>query len=292
MNTKILSGKPVSDFLRSKLLNKVNSLKDKNIVPSLSVILVGDDPASKIYVNTKAKLFNKYGCLSKIIKVDKDISESNLLSLINEQNIDDSCHGILVQLPVPKHIDESKVIESILPTKDVDGFHPYNVGRLFSGNPSFVPCTPSGVIEILKFYNIDVTSSNTVIVGRSNIVGKPMFSLLSQNFEIGNSTVTMCHTRTKDLNLYTKEADIIIAAVGVPHFIKSEMVKKGVNIIDVGINRMDDNSERGYSIVGDVDYNSMLGVADSITPVPGGVGVMTVTMLLSNTIKSAELLIT
>ena len=289
MDTQILKGKPVSDSLRSKLSLRINKLKDIGIIPSLNVILVGNDPASSIYVNTKARVFNKLGCNSKIIRVDNDSTEANVLYLIEQQNNDISCHGILVQLPLPNHIDESKIIEAISPDKDVDGFHPYNLGRLLSGSPSFVPCTPSGIIEIMKFYEISISGSNTVIIGRSNIVGKPMYALLSQNFDFGNATVTMCHTKTKDLNSFTKEADIIIAAVGVPHFVTADMISEGVDIIDVGINRVDDQSEKGYSIVGDVDYDSVLGIARSITPVPGGVGIMTVTMLLNNTIQSAEI---
>ena len=287
-NTKILYGKPVSDSLLLNISLRIDILKNAGIVPSLSVILVGNDHASRIYVNTKSKLFKKYGCNSEIINVDDKISENSLIDIIQKLNSDPNCHGILIQLPIPNYINESNIIDAISPYKDVDGFHPYNVGKLLIGDPRFVPCTPNGIIEILKFYNINVSGKNCVIIGRSNIVGKPMYALLTQNFKIGNATVTMCHTKTKDIISFTKKADIIVAAVGVAKFLTSDMVSDGVDIIDVGINRVDDNSTKGYSIVGDVDYNEMIGKVASITPVPGGVGVMTVTMLLNNTIYSAE----
>ena len=202
--------------------------------------------------------------------------------------MDKKIHGILIQLPLPNHLNEEKILNAINPDKDVDGFHPFNVGNLLIGSPSFIPCTPQGCIEILKYYKIDVTSKHVVILGRSNIVGKPLMAILSQKFEVGNATVTMCHTGTSDLNMYTKQADILIVAIGIPLFIKSNMIKNDVNIIDVGINRVDNDCDKGYKIVGDVDYDDVFNKASSITPVPGGVGPMTITMLLSNTVLAAE----
>jgi methylenetetrahydrofolate dehydrogenase (NADP+)/methenyltetrahydrofolate cyclohydrolase len=220
--------------------------------------------------------------------LSSDSDQQEIIDLINKLNENDEIHGILIQLPLPKTFDSKKILNSVLPEKDVDGFHPFNLGSLLEGNPTFIPCTPNGVLEILKFYDIPVAGCHVVIVGRSNIVGKPLFALLAQKFEIGNATVTLCHTGTKDLKKHTLEADILIAAVGSPEMINKNMVKKGVNIIDVGINRVDDDSERGYHLVGDVDTASMIGIAKSITPVPGGVGPMTITMLLHNTVVSAE----
>ena len=209
--------------------------------------------------------------------------------MIDRLNNDDSIHGILVQLPLPKDFDDERILNAISPSKDVDGFHPYNVGRLFSGNPNFVPCTPHGIIKILDYYDIDTNAKNCVIIGRSNIVGKPMFALLAQKFEKGNATVTMCHSRTKNLKFYTQNADIVVSAIGVPNFLKEDMIKEGAVIVDVGINRVDDNeSEKGYRIVGDVDLQSMIDKVSYITPVPGGVGPMTIAMLLFNTVVSAE----
>jgi methylenetetrahydrofolate dehydrogenase (NADP+)/methenyltetrahydrofolate cyclohydrolase len=206
-------------------------------------------------------------------------------------NVNAKFHGILVQLPLPKHINSRNILLNISPEKDVDGFHPINLGNLLAGSPEFIPCTPNGVIEILKYYNIPVSGKHVVIVGRSNIVGKPMFALLSQKFKIGNATVTICHTGTHDLRVHTKQADIIIAAAGIPHLITGDMISEGVDIIDVGINRVNDDSEKGYHLTGDVDFDSIFGIANSITPVPGGVGPMTITMLLANTIQSAKNLI-
>ena len=288
MNNKILLGKPVSDNIYLILEKKIKDLLSKNIIPKLSVILVGDDPASKIYVNRKNKKFISMNCKSEIHHLNEEIKEKELISLIDKLNNNNSTHGILVQLPLPRHIDSNKILKYINPKKDVDGFHPENLGFLLQGNPRFIPCTPSGCIEILKYYKIEVKSKNVVIVGRSNIVGKPLFSLLCQKFEIGNATVTLCHSQTKNLSKHTKSADILIAAVGKANFITADMIKKDSIIIDVGINRINDNSKKGYSIVGDVDYNNVLKKTAAITPVPGGVGPMTIAMLLHNTVKSAE----
>jgi methylenetetrahydrofolate dehydrogenase (NADP+)/methenyltetrahydrofolate cyclohydrolase len=218
-------------------------------------------------------------------------SEQELLNLIEDLNNSSKIHGILVQLPLPKHLDSKKILNSVDPMKDVDGFHPVNLGSLLEGSPNFIPCTPNGIIEILDYYNIETSGKHVVIIGRSNIVGKPMFALLAQKFKVGNSTVTMCHTGTKDISYFTKQADIIVAAVGVPEMLKGDMIKNGACLVDVGINRVEDNnSEKGYRLVGDIHSESVLGKASSLTPVPGGVGPMTITMLLYNTVKSAQLL--
>ena len=288
VETLLLKGKAVSDAIRSSLEPRVKALKEDGIVPKLVAILVGDDPASRVYVRSKARAFEQLSCKSQTFTLDVDSSEVNILELIDRLNHDDEIHGILVQLPLPSHLDSKKILHSVSPDKDIDGFHPQNLGLLLEGNPSFIPCTPHGVLEILKFYNIPVSGRHAVIIGRSNIVGKPMFALLAQKFEMGNATVTICHTGTKDLIAHTKRADILIAAAGSPGIITGEMVRKGVDIVDVGINRVDDDSEKGYKLVGDVETDSVMGIAHSVTPVPGGVGPMTIAMLLSNTVFSAE----
>ena len=288
MSAKILRGLPVSKNIKLSLNKRVNRLLDKNIIPTLAAVLVGDDAASEIYVNSKHKAFIKNACKSIVHKLNKDISQDELLTIIDSLNNNDNIHGILIQLPLPNHLNEETIFNAINPTKDVDGFHPMNVGKLLIGSPSFIPCTPQGCLEILKYYDIPVQSKHVVIIGRSNIVGKPLMALLSQKFEIGNATVTICHTGTDDISYYTKQADILIVAIGRAHFLKSSMIKDNVDIIDIGINRIEDNSEKGYKIVGDVDYDDVIGKVNSITPVPGGVGPMTITMLLNNTIIAAE----
>ncbi len=288
MDTLILKGKPVSAAICASLKPRIKLLKEDNIIPKLAAILVGDDPASQMYVNSKASAFEKMGCSSQTFKLRSDSDKTAILELIDQLNSDDEIHGILIQLPLPLHLDSTKILHTVVPEKDVDGLHPQNLGLLLEGNPTFIPCTPQGILEILKFYNIPIAGRHAVIVGRSNIVGKPMFALLSQKFEMGNATVTICHTGTKDLTAHTKHADILIAAAGLPHMIKSNMIKEGVDIIDVGINRIDDDSGRGYRVMGDVCTESILGIAHSVTPVPGGVGPMTITMLLNNTVLSAE----
>ncbi|SVB12289.1 uncharacterized protein METZ01_LOCUS165143 [marine metagenome] len=288
METLLLKGKPVSETICSNLQPRIKLLKEDNIIPKLAAILVGDDPASKVYVHSKARAFEKMGCSSQTFKLQSDSDEEDILELIDRLNSNDEVHGILIQLPLPSHLDSKKILHTVSPAKDVDGLHPENLGLLLEGNPRFIPCTPHGVLEILKFYNIPTSSRHAVIVGRSNIVGKPMFALLTQKFEMGNATVTICHTGTKDLTVHTKQADILIAAAGSPQMIKSNMIKEGVDIIDVGINRVDDDSEKGYRLMGDVYTESIFGIAHSVTPVPGGVGPMTITMLLNNTVLSAE----
>ena len=288
METLLLKGKPVSDSIRLSLEPRVQSLIEKGIVPKLAAIIVGDDPASQVYVRNKARAFEKLNCESQTYQLDSRSSEEDVLTLIDRLNNDPSVHGILVQLPLPNQLDSKMILHTVSPKKDVDGFHPKNLGLLLEGNPNFIPCTPYGVLEILRHYDISVSGRHAVIVGRSNIVGKPMFALLAQKFEMGNATVTICHTGTKDLAAYTKQGDIIIAAAGSPNMITGDMIKEGADIIDVGINRVDDDSEKGYTLVGDVNTESVMGIANSVTPVPGGVGPMTITMLLVNTVKSAE----
>ena len=288
METLLLKGKPVSDAIRSGLEPRVKSLNEDGIVPQLAAIIIGDDPASQVYVRNKSRAFDKLNCKSHTYQLEADSNEQDVLVLIDSLNHDEEVHGILIQLPLPEHLDSKTILHAVSPEKDVDGFHPENLGLLLEGNPNFIPCTPHGVLEILKYYDIPVSGRHAVIVGRSNIVGKPMFALLAQKFGVGNATVTICHTGTKDLTAHTKQADIIIAAAGSPGMITGDMIKNGVDIIDVGINRVDDDSEKGYKLVGDVNTESAIGIANSVTPVPGGVGPMTITMLLVNTIMSAE----
>ena len=288
MDTLLLKGKPVSDALRVKLKSRIDELAADGIIPKLAAILIGDDPASKVYVRNKSRTFEAQGCRSQTYNLSAETDEKEILHLIDKLNNDMQVHGILVQLPLPRNMNSQKILHSVSPDKDVDGFHPQNLGLLLEGNPNFIPCTPHGVLEILKFYHIPVSGRHAVIVGRSNIVGKPMFTLLAQKFKMGNATVTMCHTGTEDLKSFTKQADILIAAVGCPEMIKGNMIKDGVDIIDVGINRVNDDSEKGYHLVGDVHPESVMGIAKSLTPVPGGVGPMTITMLLNNTVLSAE----
>ena len=288
MSCKVLYGKPVSEHIKSELKLKIDELSNIGIIPKLSVILIGDNPASKIYVNSKHKTFVNMNCKSDIYNLDKNVSEEEIIKLINSLNSNPEVHGILIQLPAPDHLNEENIIRAINPSKDVDGLHPINLGKLFQGKPSFIPCTPYGCLKILEYYEIETVSKNIVIIGRSNLVGKPLFGLLSQKFQIGNATVTLCHSRTKNIDFFTKEADIIIAAVGVPKLVKSNMIKDNCILIDVGINRINDDSKKGYHIVGDIDFDSVQKKAYAVTPVPGGVGVMTVTMLLYNTINSIK----
>lgn len=290
METKLLKGKPVSNHIKSSLSKLISNLKEDGIVPGLAAVLVGDDPASHVYVRSKSKVFESNDCFSETYKMSKDSSEVEILDLIDKLNNDNRIHGILVQLPLPNHLDSKKILNKVKPSKDVDGFHPLNLGSLFEGNPNFIPCTPNGIIQILDYYKIETSGKHVVVIGRSNIVGKPMFALLAQKFKVGNATVTMCHTGTKDTSYYTKQADIVIAAVGVPEMLNSDMIKEGACLIDVGINRIEDNSsDKGYRLVGDIDIKSVMGKASSITPVPGGVGPMTITMLLYNTVLAAQL---
>lgn len=290
MSATIISGKEVAAQIREELKLEIEGLKPHNVTPGLAVILVGIDPASISYVTAKERACKEIGIFSDDNRLSTDASEQELLDLINEKNNDPRINGILVQLPLPKHIDEAKVLMAIDPAKDVDGFHPVNVGKMVVGEKAFLPCTPHGVLQMLKRSGIKTEGAEVVIVGRSNIVGKPLANLLLQKSELGNATVTLCHTRTKDIAAHTLKADIVIAATGYPNTITPDMVKDGAVIIDVGVNRVEDATrERGYRLVGDVDFEGLKKKASFITPVPGGVGPMTITMLLYNTVESAKI---
>ena len=287
---QIIDGKKISADIREELKLRLIQLKSKNgNVPGLVTIIVGEDPASKVYVNMKIKACTEIGMHSKLEKLDESITEVELLKVIENYNNDVSIHGILVQLPLPKHIDEDKIIESINPAKDVDGFHPMSVGKLVIGKDTFKSCTPFGIMELLKRYKIDTKGKHVVVVGRSNIVGKPIANMLVQKEDGANSIVTICHSASPDISVYTKQADILIAAVGRANLIKKEMVKDGVVVIDVGINRIESSETKsGYKLVGDVDFDEVAEKSSYITPVPGGVGPMTIAMLLSNTFKAFD----
>jgi len=284
----VIDGKKIAADIRAELKKKIEKLKTEgNNVPGLVAVLVGEDPASKVYVGMKQKACDEVGLLSKVERLSADTTEKELLMLIDKYNNDNSFHGILVQLPLPKHIDEDAIIEAILPEKDVDGFHPVNIGNMMIGKETLYPCTPHGVVELLKRYNIETKGKHVVVVGRSNIVGKPVANMLLQKKEGANAVVTVVHSAAENLAYFTKQADILIAAIGVPLFIKADMVKEGVVVIDVGVNRVDDSTaKKGYKLVGDVDFENVSKKASYITPVPGGVGPMTIAMLLSNTFKS------
>ncbi|MDZ7640789.1 MAG: bifunctional methylenetetrahydrofolate dehydrogenase/methenyltetrahydrofolate cyclohydrolase FolD [Desulfurivibrio sp.] len=289
MSAKIISGTEVAKTIRAELQQEVAELKDKHgVVPGLVTILVGEDPASQSYVAAKNKTAKELGIYSEQITLPADTPESELLQLVNKCNNDPKVNGILVQLPLPKHIDEAKVLDAISPNKDVDGFHPVNVGRMVLGEQCFLPCTPHGILEMLTRSGVETSGAEVVIIGRSNIVGKPIANLMLQKRDGGNATVTLCHTRTKDIAAHTKRADIVIAAVGVPKMLTADMVKDGVAVIDVGVNRMG-VSESGKAILaGDVDFEAVKEKASCITPVPGGVGPMTITMLMKNTVQAAR----
>ena len=290
--TQIISGKEISEEIRAELKDKVSALKDATgVVPGLAVVLVGADPASEMYVGMKNKAAKALGVHSQQISLPAETPEDELLGVIDGLNADPAIHGILVQLPLPDHIDEAKVIEAIDPLKDVDGFHPVSVGRLQTGSGDFfAPCTPAGVVEMLVRSGHDPSGKHVVIVGRSNIVGKPAAALLMRKAPGGNATVTVAHSRTPDLGAVTRTADILVVAMGRPEMITGDMVSEGAVVIDVGTNRVDDPSrERGYRVCGDVLFDEVKEKAAAISPVPGGVGPMTITMLLANTVKSAEL---
>lgn len=277
---ELIDGKKVSEHIRAEIAQGVEKLKEETaITPGLAAVLVGEDPASEIYVRNKRKACASAGMYSEEHKLPAETTEQELLNLVDRLNNDPNIHGILVQLPLPDHIDETKILRAVTPLKDVDGFHPYNVGLLVEGNPRFISCTPHGIIKMLEFYNIDITGKEAVIVGRSNIVGKPVSMLLLHR----HATVTVCHSRTKPLDEVTKRADILVAAIGRANFITADMVKPGAVVIDVGINR----NEEG-KLTGDVDFEAVSQKASYITPVPGGVGPMTISMLLWNTLESAK----
>ena len=285
----LIVGKKAAAELREELKKEVAELKNKhNKVPGLTVILIGELAPSKIYVKNKEKSANEVGLKSEVIRYPETVEEITVLEKIDELNNDDTVSGILVQLPLPKHINYQQIIGAISPKKDVDGFHPENVGWLSIGEPRFIPCTPKGIMKLLEYYNIELSGKNIVVIGRSNIVGRPISILTSLNEKGANGTCTLCHSRTKNLENYTTTADVIVSAIGIPNFLKGEMIKSGSILVDVGINRVVANNERGYDIVGDVDWNSVINKVSAITPVPGGVGPMTIAMLVENTIEAAE----
>lgn len=274
----IIDGKLVSASMREKIAAEVETLKIKGVVPGLAVVIVGENPASQSYVRNKQRTCEKLGMYSEKYELEKNVSEVALVKLIADLNKNNKIHGILVQLPLPKHIDESRIIESIDPKKDVDGFHPINVGKLSLGVECLKPCTPSGIIKLLEYYDIDIEGKEAVVLGRSNIVGKPIALMLLEK----NATVTICHSRTKDLEKVLKRADILIVAIGRAHFLKADMIKTDAVVVDVGINRIESG------LVGDVDFDTIKEKAAYVTPVPGGVGPMTITMLMKNTLEACK----
>jgi len=290
MAAKIIDGKQVASDMRAELKAEVARLKEQNTVPGLGVILVGEDPASQSYVKAKERACEEIGIYSDDNRLPVDTTQEDLIALIDKMNNDPKINGILVQLPLPKHLDESEVLLKIDPAKDVDGFHPMNVGKMVAGEKAFLPCTPHGIIQLLQRSGVTLEGAEVVVVGRSNIVGKPLANMLIQKSPTGNATVTVCHTRTKNLADHTRRADIVVAAAGRPDTITADMVKDGVVVIDVGVNRVEDvTKKRGYRLVGDVDFEAVKEKAHLITPVPGGVGPMTITMLLYNTVESAKI---
>lgn len=290
MTAKLIDGKMVAATLTEKVGAEVEDFyKSEGIKPKLTVIIVGSNPASQVYVRNKKTTCEKAGMLSEVIELHESTTEESLLGVIRELNENNTVHGILVQLPLPRHINEDKVIEAISPFKDVDAFHPYNVGRLFVGKPVFEPCTPAGVIQLLKYYQIQTAGKHVVIIGRSNIVGKPLAALFLMKGLFGDATVTICHSKTQNLEAITQSADILIAAIGVPEFVRGSMIRQGAVVIDVGVNRIkDDTAPKGCRLVGDVQFEEAMEKASLITPVPGGVGPMTIAMLLKNTLAAAK----
>ena len=289
MSAKIISGTETAKVIREELKTEVAQLKEKHdLVPGLVTILVGEDPASQSYVAAKNKTAHNLGIHSEQITLDVETSEEDLLELVEKYNNDPKIHGILVQLPLPKHINEAKVLYTIDPNKDVDGFHPVNVGKMMLGEQCFLPCTPHGCLELLQRSGVETSGAEVVVIGRSNIVGKPVANLMMQKREGGNATVTLCHTRTKDMNFHTRRADILVVAAGVANMIKGDQVKEGVVVIDVGVNRIGTSKTGKAILAGDVEFESVKEKAAAITPVPGGVGPMTITMLMKNTVQAAR----
>jgi len=287
--SELILGKTVSESIYAELRVRIESLKAKGTTPGLAVVLVGSDPASEVYVRMKGKKCEELGMHSVTISLPESTSEKELLKKVDELNNDAAIHGLLVQLPLPPHIDEKKVINAIDPMKDVDCFHPVNVGKMLIGEPAFLPATPAGVQQMLVRSGIDAKGKHVVVVGRSNIVGKPMAAMMMQKGEGADSTVTVVHSRTKDLPSVTRLADILIVAMGKANFVTADMVKEGAVVIDVGTNRIDDpNSPKGSKLVGDVDFDGVKDKASAISPVPGGVGPMTICMLMANTVSAAE----
>ena len=276
---ELLNGKELAQKLQQEMTQEVTALKEKGLQPGLAVILVGEDPASQVYVRNKERAANNIGMYSVVYRFPETTSEADLIAKIEELNQDDKIHGILVQLPLPKHINEDLVLDTIAPEKDVDGFHPMNLGNLFAGKPTMIPCTPAGIMELIKLSGLDLAGKNAVIIGRSNIVGKPMAHLLLQ----ANATVTICHSKTKDLPKVAKQADVLVVAIGRANFVTADFVKEGAVVIDVGINRDENNK-----LTGDVKFDEVAPLTSYITPVPGGVGPMTITMLMRQTIEAAK----
>jgi len=287
---RLIDGVAIADAMRAELAGEIAALAARGVTPGLAAVLVGDDPASQTYVRMKGKACDDAGLYHETIQLPKETGEAELLAVVQRLNADPRIHGILVQLPLPPQVNSQRVLRSVDPRKDVDGFHPENVGKVATGDPTgFRPATPYGVQQLLLRSGIETKGRHAVIVGRSTIVGRPMASLLLQDAPGGNATVTVCHSRTRDIAVHTRQADILIVAIGRPEFIKGDMVKPGAVVVDVGVNRVDDPSLRkGYRLVGDVKFEEVRRVADAITPVPGGVGPMTITMLLYNTVQAAR----
>ncbi len=290
MTAKIISGKEVAQQIREELKQEIAGLKEKHhLVPGLATVLVGEDPASISYITGKEKAANELGIYSQRLDLPEKTSQAELMALVDRLNKDPKIHGILVQLPLPKHLNETEVLYAINPRKDVDGFHPVNVGKLMIGEPDYLPCTPHGIQQLLIRSGVQVEGAEVVIVGRSNIVGKPIANILLQKRPGANATVTICHTGTRDISFHTRRADILIVAAGRPNAVTADMVKDGVVVIDVGVNRVGKTAEGKAILVGDVDFEGVKEKASAITPVPGGVGPMTITMLMFNTVKAAKL---
>ena len=287
-DTLILSGKVAAETVYTDLSIRVGSIIKKGVKPGLAAILVGDDPASHVYVRSKTKRFRSMGLHSDTITFHEDVSEDELLLTIDSLNHDKSFHGILVQFPLPEQINSQNIIRSILPEKDVDGFHPENVGLLTMGSPRFIPCTPKGIIRLLSQYEIELSGKHVVVIGRSNIVGRPVSILTSLKSAGANATSTICHSGTINIDDHTRCADVVIIAMGSPNYLKGDMLKNGAVVIDVGINRVETGNDKGYKLIGDVQWDSIQDIASAATPVPGGVGPMTIAMLVENTVEAAE----
>jgi methylenetetrahydrofolate dehydrogenase (NADP+)/methenyltetrahydrofolate cyclohydrolase len=289
MAATLLKGKPLARKIEEEVAGEVTELKQKGITPHLTVVLVGENPASRVYIGSKEKACKRVGISSETLTLPETTTQTELLKVVRSLNEDGRVHGILVQLPLPGDLDADQVLDILDPAKDVDGFTPANIGKLLLGFPYTVACTPAGILALMDHYDVPVEGSDVVILGRSNIVGKPLAALLMQKAKARNCTVTVCHSRTKDIAAYTRRADIIVAAISSPRYLKADMVREGCVVIDVGINRVkDESAKRGYRLVGDTDFEGLESIASFITPVPGGVGPLTVGMLLRNTIKTAR----
>ncbi|MFB6094242.1 MAG: bifunctional methylenetetrahydrofolate dehydrogenase/methenyltetrahydrofolate cyclohydrolase FolD [Halanaeroarchaeum sp.] len=286
--TTVIDGDDVAAEIREGLADAIETLEEATVTPTLATVLVGEDPASETYVEMKQRDCDEVGIETRDVRLPEDVPAEELYDLLADLNADDDVNGILVQMPVPDHVDTDRVLRSIDPEKDVDGFHPENVGRLVAGDPRYKPCTPHGIQKLLASIDVDPEGKDAVVVGRSDIVGKPMANLLFQKRPGGNATVTVCHSRTQDLGAKTRQADIVVAAAGAPELIDGSMLSEGVVVVDVGVNRVDADTEKGYELVGDVAFESAKEKASAITPVPGGVGPMTRAMLLYNTVKATS----